>query len=597
MKRHEAHVGGITSLVTAAVFVVGLLVLAVRLREVQVEEADYYGYAGDRQSLRRVQTCGLRGRILARSGSETVVLADNRRSVTIALRPADFQRRTASNTVERIAQAIAEAESVIGRPSRLDRRAIARHVNQSPALTLAVWTDVDHEMLARYSEHEADLAGFECYETEERVYPYGGETAHVVGYVGRARRESEAGDVKFNYCLPEMCGRSGLELYYDSYLRGVPGERSLRVDARGFTRGTREIAAAQRGPDLRLNLDLRVQRAAALALQGLKGACVALDPRDGAVLAFVSAPAFEPNAFVPTLDAALYARYSSDPAKPLLNRASGGTYPPGSTFKPVTALAAQSVGVPSDMTYCCRGVFEYGGMRLHCASRWGHGDMDMRHALMKSCNPYFCHIGVDVGTNVLLRAARAFGLGAKTGLDFGADAAGVVPDGEWKRRVYGESWYPGDLAQMSIGQGMLLVTPLQMARVAAAIGTGYLVTPRLGERTPVERQELAFSSESLRVIRDGMRMVVAGDGDTRGTGWRGGDGVPVAVSGKTGTAEVGMGERRRKNTWFIAYAPSESPTIAIAMVVENGESGGGTTAPKVAEVLKAYFGEKEDAHG
>ena len=144
--------------------------------------------------------------------------------------------------------------------------------------------------------------------------------------------------------------------------------------------------------------------------------------------------------------------------------------------------------------------------------------------------------------------------------------------------------------QMSIGLGLLLASPLQMARVAGAIGTGFLVTPRLRADAPVERRRLPFREGDLRIVREGMRMVVAGDGDSRGTGWRGGDGVPVAVSGKTGTAEVGRGERRRKNTWFIAYAPSEAPRIAVAMVVENGDSGGGTTAPKVAEVLKAYFG-------
>ena len=218
----------------------------------------------------------------------------------------------------------------------------------------------------------------------------------------------------------------------------------------------------------------------------------------------------------------------------------------------------------------------------------------MCRALMKSCNPYFCNLGMNAGTNAIIRTARQLGLGSKTGLDFGTDRAGTVPDNEWKKKRYGEKWYPGDTAQMSIGQGMLLVSPLQMARVAGAIGTGALVTPHLKLDVQAERQALAIPKWQLDIVRKGMRMVVAGTGDERGTGWRGGDGVGVSVSGKTGTAEVGSGSNRRKNTWFIAFAPSESPRVAVAMVIENGESGGSTTAPRVGEVLKAIFDGQEE---
>ena len=298
------------------------------------------------------------------------------------------------------------------------------------------------------------------------------------------------------------------------------------------------------------------------------------------------------NSFVPSLSREVYARYSEDPLKPLLNRASGGLYAPGSTFKPITALAGLRAGWPVQETYDCTGVFSLGSLRLRCSSRWGHGPLDVCHALMKSCNPFFCGLGMSVGTNALVRAARALGLGERTGIDLGVDSAGVVPDGDWKSRVYREPWYPGDLAQMAIGQGMLLVTPLQMARVAGAIGTGRLVTPHLRRDAPVESRELPFAEGQLEAVRAGMRMVVAGDGEVRGTGWRAGDGVGVPVSGKTGTAEIGVGANRRKNAWFLAYAPSDAPTAAVALVVENGESGGGTAAPKVGEILKAIVGGK-----
>lgn len=218
----------------------------------------------------------------------------------------------------------------------------------------------------------------------------------------------------------------------------------------------------------------------------------------------------------------------------------------------------------------------------------------MRHALMKSCNPFFCNLALETGTNAIIAAAAAFGLGKKTGIDLGMDAAGTIPDGDWKLCRRGEKWVIGDLVHMAIGQGMLEVSPLQMALLAGAIGTGYRVVPHLRIDAPAERIPLPFATEQLAVVRDGMRMVVAGDGESSGSGRRGGEGVAVSVSGKTGTAEVDENGRRHKNAWFIAYAPSEQPTVAIAMVIENGESGGATAAPRVRNVLAHIFGERSE---
>ena len=576
-------------LALAVVVTAGLLQLGLRLKRVQVDGAADYSYASARQSVRRVQVGGLRGRILDRRGR---VLAENRLSLSVVCRPAHFQKRTWEGTVAELTNAIAAVGARLGRPSPLTERAVRRHVNQSLAMPLTVWRDIDERELAFFCEHERDFPGFAVEETEIRRYPHGALAAHVLGYVGQDVSRTEAGDERFNFACPEMCGRAGLELYYDSFLRGVPGERKLLVDARGFTTREWTVTEPKAGPDLQVSLDVSVQREVERQLQGVRGACAVMDPRTGEVLALASAPTFDPNDFMPVLTHELYAHLAGDPAKPLLNRATGGLYAPGSTFKPVTALAGLTCGYPADEPYVCEGVYTLGQMRLHCTSRWGHGVMDLRHALMKSCNPFFCNLGMEAGTNALASAARAFGLGAATGLDFGVDAAGVVPSAEWKQRTYGEKWFQGDLAQMSIGQGMLLVSPLQMARLAGALGTGQLVTPHLKCDVPAEMKPLPFKRESLQAVREGMRMVVAGDGESRGTGWRGGDGVPVSVSGKTGTAEVGAGATRRKNTWFIAYAPSEGPCVAVAMVVENGESGGGTTAPRVGAVLRRFFNDR-----
>ena len=572
----------------ASVILLGLVFIAVRLKALQVDSAADYGYANSRQSVRRVQTDGPRGRILDRSGA---VLAGDRVSTDIVCDVSRFRRGRRERTAEEIARAVARVEEVVGRPPRATVERIRRHLRDELARPLVCWRDVDRDELARFLERSRSFPGFSCRDTVERVYPQGRTAAHLVGYVGRDRGEAVAGDEKFNYFEPELVGRAGVERYYNGFLRGVPGEVKVQVDALGYAIDERTAVESAPGPDLALTLDLRVQRAAERVLEGCCGACVVMDPRNGDVLAFASAPGFDPNDFVPRLGEERYAAMRADPAKPLLNRASGGTYAPGSTFKPVVALAALSLGVPPDAAYECTGVFILGEMRLRCASRWGHGVIDMRHALMKSCNPYFCNLGMEAGTNAVIAAAREFGLGAKTGIDFGVDAAGVVPDAEWKQRLCAERWFSGDLAQMSVGQGMLLVTPLQMARVAGAIATGRLVTPRLKLDSPPESRPLAFRKELLDVVRDGMRMVVDGDGSSSGTGRRAGEGVAVSVSGKTGTAEIGVGERRRKNAWFIAYAPSENPTVALAIVIENAEGGGVTAAPKAAEVLKSIFGE------
>jgi len=587
--RDDASIASdLSVLAVGVIFVAGLVALGFRLAQVQLVDAAKHSYDGARQSIRRVLTAGPRGRIIARNGT---VLADNRASVSIAVNPEGFQRRSWNDTVLAISNAVDAVAATIGIPSSLTTNAIARHVRQQLARPLVVWRDIGDEAIARFAEHASEFPGFSCIETEERIYPEGRLAAHVIGYVGRRETESAGGE-QFNFRDKEMCGREGLETFYDSYLRGSSGELQVTVDARGFAVEEKVLVEARRGPDLRLSLDVAVQRAVERQLRGERGACAVIDPRDGAVLALASAPAYDLNLLVPQLTPEMNNRLFRNARNDYRNRVCFETYAPGSTFKPVTALAGLAAGVPPSVSYECTGVFELGGMKLHCARRWGHGPIDMRHAIKESCNTYFSNLGCDIGTNALFTVARAMGLGAKTGIDFPQDSAGVVPSAEYKRNHYDLPWYASDLAHASIGQGQFLVTPLQMARLVGAIGTGFLVRPRLRADSPVERTPLPFSARNLAVVREGMRMVVDG-----GTGHRAGEGVAVAVAGKTGTAEVGLGVTRRKNTWFIAYAPAEKPTVAIAMVIENGESGGGTTAPKVNAVLKAIFGERETGNG
>ena len=576
----------------AGTFLLGLVVLAVNLYAVQVDDSAEMRLAAKRQSVRRIRIAAPRGRILDRNG---LVLAGSRPCYSIVCHCEYFSRRRWEDSAAAIVAAAKEVAIATGLDSGLNVTNVVSYLRREVSMPLTVWDDVDRFAFERFCEHSRMFPGFSVEEREEREYQFGSMAAHVLGFTGSSEVGDRSVEGGFYFRQREMIGRAGLEYFYDDYLHGVAGVELLTVDSRCFTVGREVVSRPSRGPDLELTLDCKIQRAVEHELNGFRGACVVLDPRDGGILAAASSPAYDLQLLVPRLSHEVNSAYICN--RDYRNRFSGETYAPGSTFKPVTALAGLSMGVPEDMTYDCTGEFRIGEWRLRCSRRWGHGPENMRTALRDSCNPYFCALGNDIGTNALIRAAKAFGLGAVTGVDLPGEVRGVIPDGAWKKRVYEEPWYPGDLPQMSIGQGMLTATPLQMACVAGAIGTGRLVRPHFKKTVvdPVDRGPLPFTEAQLRVVREGMVAVV---NDSHGSGVRGGEGVvdacsnKVVVAGKTGTAEVGLGEHRRKNTWFIAYAPAEKPEVAVALMIERGESGGSTSAPKVANILRVIFGDR-----
>ncbi|MGN0853221.1 MAG: penicillin-binding protein 2 [Kiritimatiellia bacterium] len=602
-------------LALAALYVFGFFILSVKLFRLQVSDVALSIEDGTRQATRRVRVPGMRGRIVDRQGR---VLADCRPSHCIRCDLEEFQRRgNASNTVQAVDEAVERVSRVLKLPRTLRRETIARHVRTASAMPITVFQDLDDASFAKFHERADEFPGFEAFTNAERTYPYGSLAAHVLGYTGRGSPESDPDD-PVHFCEPEMKGREGIERFYNSYLTGRCGEMRLLVDARGFRPRKSQgdaldgriqwIEHPSPGLDLQLTLDIALQAVVERELHSVTGACVVLDPRDGAVLAMASAPTFNPNRCVPRLSPDIYAGLTNAPAKCGQNRAMSESYAPGSTFKPITALASLATGWASDDEYDCQGVYRLGNLRLHCWDRYGHGPIAVREALEQSCNTFFCNLGSAVGTNAIIEAARSFGLGSCTGIDLGGETPGVVPDDVWKRRQYNEPWYPGDTCQMSIGQGMLLVTPLQMAVVAAALANGgRIYTPYLhlteGMQTPQPVRVLAFDAEDFELVRRGMRDVAE-----TGTGkrilerreriapdssrWRRFL-LNVPCAGKTGTAEIGRGETKRKNTWVIAFAPYDAPTIAVAMIVERGESGGFTVAPRVHAILASVFGERE----
>ena len=581
-------------LTLAVLYSLGLAMLAVELHHVQVVDVAEFKADLTQQAMRRMRKPGIRGRILDAKGG---VLAESRARRDIVCDISALAKGGGVSNIVAAADAeISRLAEALGfdRPSSLTPARIARHVQTQSAVPLCVWRDLDEQSLARFEERATSFPGFSVEAHAERIYPRGTFAAHVIGYTGRDRRADDMDDMRMIAYELEMKGRAGLEAFYDEYLAGVAGAVRIPVDARGFkpsgaardniALGEIEERSAQNGLDLELTLDPDIQTVAEQQLRGVQGACVVLDPRDGAVLALASAPTYNPNDFVPFLSAKRYRELTEDPKHPLLNRATTGLYAPGSTFKPVTALAALRSGINPVEEYNCTGVYKLGDMRLRCWNQWGQGPLDMHHAIEQSCNPYFARLGYLLGTNSLFRMAREFGFEAKTGIDYAPEKAGSLTS---------PPFYPGLASQSAIGQGRLQVTPLQMAVECATLANGgkvfapYLKKKTPDAPTPEPVRTLGCKPEDIERVRSAMRAVVEGE---KGTGKSIGK-LKVPCAGKTGTAQIGGGE---KDTWIIAFAPYENPTVAVAMLVEHGASGGKTVAPRVHAILASIFGEQEE---
>jgi len=571
----------------------GLLLLA--LWNIQVGHGEQYADNLERQSLRRVRIPGVRGRILDRRG---VCLADNRPNYGIALyleelRNAQGRRVGASG----IWQAVASVSAVLGQPPQIDPSRIADHLYSQKALPLIAWRNLGPPALARLAESGARLPGVDIVVEADRVYPEGPLLAHTLGYVGVADLAEEEDDL-YHYYLPDLAGRTGLERHWDATLAGRPGGRLVRVDVAGFKHDETALREPVPGGDLQLAVDARIQREAEAALEDAAGAAVVVDPRNGDVLALASAPGFDPNAFSPRIGRAEWARLTGNPLKPLFPRALAGLYAPGSIFKPLVALAALGQGVSPEFAVDCPGYFELGNRRFACYLNTAHGHVGFRRSLCVSCNTFYYQAGLACGYDALVALAEAAGLGRKTGIDTGGEAAGLLPSRAWKRRVQGEAWRDGDTCNVAVGQGALLVTPLQMAMLAAALANGgTLYRPRLvlavrdGPRAafrpvpPAAVRRLPWSAAHLALVRTGLQDVIhAMDGSGRLARLDG-----IRMAGKTGTAEYGRKGEGRKHGWMIAYAPADAPRYAVAIVLDDAVSGGLSVAPRVGGLMRRVF--------
>jgi penicillin-binding protein 2 len=561
--------------------------LGASLWRVQVTSSDRYKHSLDKQSMRRVRLPGSRGMVVDRNG---ICLADNRPSYCIAVYVEEFRKPGRwSRTIDTVDETLDRLATVLDVPRQVSRDDVVSHVKKRLPLPFLAWRDVTPTNMARLAESSLRFPGVDIYVEPVREYPFAALCSHVVGYVGRADPPQDP-DEPYHFYLPEMEGKFGIERTYDEALAGVPGGYLLRVNASGFKHEKTDIRSPQPGNNIRLTLDIEVQKALAEAVGDRKGAGVVLDPSNGDVLGLFSHPAFDPNRFFPRIPREDWAELNNDPDRPLVNRAVAGAYPPGSTFKPLVAIAALEGRTWSvDEPLNCTGIFEIGNTPFRCWHRSGHGWVALRKALEQSCNAYFYQLGLRTSQRPISAAAEALGFGQKTGIDLAAEARGLVPSPEWKRRAMHEGWRPGDTCNLSIGQGALLVTPVQMAMYTAALANGGVVyRPRLvadpGDPGEVVRR-MPWSPQALQVVRGGMLDVVQAP---TGTGKRAQ--LPgIEMAGKTGTAEHGPREARRKYGWMILFAPFDRPRVAAALLIEDADSGGITVAPRMRTLMQRIF--------
>ena len=570
-------------------------VLFLRLWQLQILKGKEYKDLSENNRIRLRKVRPLRGRILDRKGR---VLATNRPSFSVTVIPEDVLdikglSKKLSSLLGMDAKAISQKITANGRP---------------PFQPVYIKRDISWEELSKVKALLMDMPGVQVVVEPIRTYPYGELAAHLLGYVGEVdRRELEEND---GYDVGDILGKTGVEAVWERYLRGSKGGRQVEVDA--FGREVRVLGEVLPTPgwDLYLTIDVELQRKAEELLKDKVGAIVALDPSSGEVLALCSSPSYSPSLFASGISRGRWKRLLDHPLHPLTNRAVQGLYAPGSVFKIVTAAAALQEGrLSPEEELFCGGSWRLGNRTYRCWQEGGHGELSLHRAIVESCDVYFYQVGHRVGIDALSRYAQAFGFGKRTGISLPDEKGGLVPSRKWKREKLGKSWWEGETVTLAIGQGYILVTPLQMARMIAAVANGGdLYVPLLAQRVKEaegERERIYRPQKAGRlplrpsVLEEIRRALVGVVEEERGTG-KAARIEGVKVAGKTGTAQVSkMGEKRlkpeelpyelRDHAWFVAYAPADDPKIAVAVLVEHGGHGGSAAAPLAREVIKKWL--------
>ena len=598
--------------IIAFLLVVVLMALLIsRVYYLQVVEHDRFAAISERNRIQLQPVAPRRGLIYDRNG---VLLADNRPNFSLTLLKEELDG--VDETLERLAGVVELSEDEINRfKRRLNQR-------RRPFETVPLKFRLTQEEIAKISIEYHRLPGVQVEADLVRAYPQGPALAHALGYVGRIN-ERELKSVDANtYAATHYIGKLGVERYYEPLLHGEVGWRKVETDVRGRVLQTLEQQDPVPGVDIQVSLDAQLQQFTAELIENRRAAVVAIEPKSGEILALVSNPSYDPNAFVTGISVKDYNALRENRDLPLYNRAIRGLYPPGSTLKPFTALAAIDSGsVPLDHKVWDPGFYQLsaGGRKYRDWKREGHGRVDLNHALAESCDVWFYDIATKTDIDIFSDYLGRFGFGSIASLDLPEASAAILPSRDWKRGRDNLPWYPGDSLNLSIGQGFMIATPLQLATATAVLANrGKWVRPQMLKRVVAEngldevQQQVLSELESKPTPRDIVlnredhwQEIIQGMVDvvnaSYGTARKTGEGTEYVMAGKTGTAQVvgiaqdaeydseALLERHRDHALFIAFAPVDDPKIAVAVVVENGEGGSRAAAPVAREVIDAWL--------
>ncbi len=575
--------------------VLGFLLLLAGLWKVQILRHGYYAGRAEQNQIRSIRLVAPRGKILDRYGRP---LADNRRSYTLSVTRRDLSELESSLDLL--------AKGLRFEPGFLKSR-IEKQRRRPRYLPLVLKEDAGIGEISFIEAHRQELPAIQVVPNPIRNYPEDEVAAHLLGYVTEISENQLESRIFGDTAKPgDMVGQEGVERVYDHFLRGEDGEKRVRVDSRGREIETTRMIPPLAGNNLRLTIDIDIQRAAEKAFGDKAGAAVAMDPRTGEVLCLLSRPAFDPNSFATRISRQKWEQLLLDPRKPMQNRAIQSRFPPGSVFKIFLAVAGLQEGVltPTHTEYCSGGAQIY-GRRFNCWKKEGHGSVDLHRAIVSSCNVFFYRLGRKLGIDRIAVHAKAMGLGYKTGIDLLGENPGIIPSREWKRRIFNANWYPGETISVAIGQGAVSLTPIQLARALGGLGLGGVynvphVVPseerrRAGRRLPAAfKPNPPLEPRTVRLVSRGLWGVVNEYGTGRRAVVQGFD-----VCGKTGTAQVirresrarlqSEGEPFQDNAWFVGFAPRDLPEIAGAVFVEQGGNGGASAAPVLQAMFQVYF--------
>jgi penicillin-binding protein 2 len=553
--------------------------------DLQVRNPELYSEAALRNSVKSLPILAPRGKILDRDGR---IIVDNHSSYTLILN----RQLLKMENLKPIADGLnMDYNDLVTKVRRFSSRP-----KYDPIIIKQELTSAD----LAFVEAHRDAASFpemELIHAQRRLYPQDGLAAHVIGYVGEVS-EAELDSPEFaKYSQGDVIGKFGIERQYNETLIGVDGQRQVWVDNLGHEHGLVGMKEATPGQNLQLTIDLDLQAVAELAMEDRRGAVVALDPRNGEVLAMVSRPTFDPNAFAGRIKASAWKEILDNPFNPLLNRAIQAQLAPGSTFKPIMAIAGLETGViDNGFRVSCGGGASFYGRFFKCHARGGHGGVDLHKGMAQSCDVYFYNVGNRLGIDRIAEYSELTGLGKKTGIDLPHEAEGLVPSSKWKIRNYRQKWYAGETISVAIGQGATTLTPLQLAySIGGLANEGAFYRPHLVKAHKQEPRKVPFKPEHVSRIVDGMYAVV----NEGGTGAR--SRLPgIEFCGKTGTAQLAsndllkntkLGRTMKDNAWFVGFAPRHDPEIVVVALFESGEHGN-WAAPIVRDVVKAYFDKK-----